>query len=336
MNKQCVAYNGTIVRPKRAPQVAASPAPDSTSIKTSKPPITTLISNQPSSAETTIKITTPSSNQAPPDGSATTKAPKKASPSSGAADNSSTNNWTITILMKNDYNTTVGSKKQQFLNKIQDQLVVILKTASKVNLTLDARPGSILVDVKMTPAGNSAPVTHVNETYIKLNTLLAQGNLSLTDLNGTALTIPPQTNGTDSSSADQNYTTVIISVTAASLGATFLLMIWIMWNNKKKKGIQPLTEDFQEETNWIPGRDPDEITNPRDPRNHFLALGDPQVQWEIFQKSFDKPGYVWQIQDGMWAEKDWPAVLDVPESQLNPIVPNRYDEPIPDPESKHI
>lgn len=326
MNKQCVAYNGTIVRPKRAPQVAASPAPDSTSTQSSKPPKTTSITSQPNGAATTIN------NQAAPDGSATTKAPKK----SGAPDNSSTDNWTTTILMKNDYNTTVGNKKKQFLSSIQDQLVSILKTGNKVNLTLDARSGSILVDVKMAPALNSAVpnFTIVNETFIKLNTMLTQGSLNLTDLNGTVLSIPPQTNGTDSS--DQNYTTVIISVTAASLGATFLLMIWIMWNNKKKKGIQPLTEDFQEETNWIPGRDPDEITNPRDPRNHFLALGDPQVQWEIFQKSFDKPGYVWQIQDGMWAEKDWPAVLDVPESQLTPIVPNRYDEPIPDPESKHI
>lgn len=336
MNKQCVAYNGTIVRPKRAPQVAASSASDTTSTLSTKPPKTTSITNQPSDAATTIKITTPSSNQASPDGSGTAKAANKTSPSSGAPTNSSTNNFQLTILMKNDYNTTVGNKKKEFLSKIQDQLVSILKTGNKVNLTLDARPGSILVDVKMAPALNSAVpnFTIVNETFIKLNTMLTQGGLNLTDLNGTVLSIPPQTNGTDSS--DQNYTTVIISVTAASLGATFLLMIWIMWNNKKKKGIQPLTEDFQEETNWIPGRDPDEITNPRDPRNHFLALGDPQVQWEIFQKSFDKPGYVWQIQDGMWAEKDWPAVLDVPESQLTPIVPNRYDEPIPDPESKHI
>lgn len=336
MNKQCAAYR--TVMPAKLQNEPSLPAATQSSSSVSNPPVPTSTvtpttsSNVASTAGTTTTLGTSATTLK------TSVATSKASspqPEARALKNATSKNETdpqrkTTIYINNDYETIVGNGTQmlQFLSDISSQLLSILNTTDElVRITVNARPGSIILDVNMTPVTPDLDDLTA-QAHAALNSLLKRGTLMLKDLNGTMLTIPAQENGKPEDQIQDSYTTVIISVTAVSLGATLLLMFWILWNNKKQKGVQPL-KDGQQDESWMGEKETNFQANEQ--RNHFLALGDPQIQWEIFQKSFDKPGYVWQTQDELW--KDWPGILDVSGMKSTPL-PARYEEP--DPESKHI
>ena len=66
----------------------------------------------------------------------------------------------------------------------------------------------------------------LDQAHGRLASLLANGSLELTDLEGKKLDIPAQKDGQVIEQKD--YTPVIIGVTASSLGATLLLVLWIL------------------------------------------------------------------------------------------------------------
>lgn len=242
-----------------------------------------------------------------------------------------------TILMTNDYNVTIGNNKSEFISTIRKQLAKLLNLTEGTFTKMEAKPGSIILDLEMSPSPDEP--AKVDQAAAKLSALLENGTLSLKDQNKNGLTIPPQANG--QLIEPKSYTTVILAVTGASLGITFLLMLWILWTNKKKQGVDPLQEDrddaWLKNSEHVFGGSEPGSENGNIARNGtgLFTLNDPQAQWDFFQKSFDKPGYVWNTGSGR--DYEWPANInvDVPESKLAPN-PARYEEPIPDSESKHI
>ena len=205
-------------------------------------------------------------------------------------------------------------------------------------INLKVKPGSILLDAQMTSTPEKA--ADLDQAHGRLASLLANGSLELTDLEGKKLDIPAQKDGQVIEQKD--YTPVIIGVTASSLGATLLLVLWILWNNKKRKAIKPLrssqvsAEDIRDRLHNIGKESPVAVVGAESTNadSHFLALTDPQMQWDLFQQSFNKPGYVWHSQD-LWTTMEdkigWSELI--PDAQTIPE-PARYDEP--DQESQHI
>lgn len=233
----------------------------------------------------------------------------------------------ITIRIMNNYSTIVEGSELEFQSHILNQLVSLLAVPKEAFTKIIARNGSILLDVEMTSSLNIT-AAEIDRAYTLLVSMLNNGSLALTDFNGTRLNIPSQTNGEISSSETKTYTTIIISVTAASLGTTLLLILWILWNNKNNKAIIPVAAHLDRMNSHNMFRSKlsvdNLIDNNRETSNdHFSTFADPQVQWEIFQKSFNKPGYVWQSQDeAVWAGVDhqvqWPQ-LDAPDDESVPV-----------------
>lgn len=217
---------------------------------------------------------------------------------------------------------------------MRKQLAKQINATEQIFTKLIVRNGSILLDVEM---ASSLKITalQVEESYKQLVSLLKNGSLVLTDLDGTQLEVPPQSNNEVLVTETKSYTTIIISVTAASLGTTLLLILWILWNNKNNKAIIPVANHLDRLSSHNVFRTKlsadNLIGNKREtPNDHFSTFADPQVQWEIFQKSFNKPGYVWQSQDeAVWAGVDhqvqWPT-LDAPDEESAPITNFKSDK----------
>ena len=246
----------------------------------------------------------------------------------------------------NSYDTCCAAEGGllEFQSRVRTQLAQLLSVSEKVFTIIRARNGSILLDVEMS-SPDPQMSDKVKQAHKELVSMLKNGSLVLTDLNGTKLDIPPQANGVLLSSEEKSYTTIIISVTAASLGTTLLLILWILWNNKNNKAINPLGNHLDHLNNHSQFKAKLPIDNlisctqgiRGNPNNDFATLTDPQVQWEFFQKSFNKPGYVWHSQDeAVWAgvnhQVQWPQLLDVPDEESIPIT-NRNNA---DKESKRI
>lgn len=239
-----------------------------------------------------------------------------------------------TIYMRDNYTIVVEGRETEFLSSMRSQLTNVLNLTTTVLSKMNVKVGSILLDAQMTDK-----VTDVEQAHGKLASLLANGSLELTDLEGKKLDIPAQKDG-QPTGEPKDYTSVIIGVTASSLGATLLLVLWILWNNKKRKTIKPSRNNQVSDDDDLPRLRPRKASSSAvvgtddNADSHFLALTDPQMQWELFQQSFNKPGYVWHSQD-LWTtadnKMDWPEFN--PNSQTLPE-PARYDEP--DEESKHI
>ena len=240
-----------------------------------------------------------------------------------------------TIYIRNNYTSVVEGRETEFLSSMRMQLTSVLDMAENVLMKVKVKPGSILLDTQITSTPDKAAVA--DRAHGKLASLLANGSLELMDLEGKKLDIPAQKDGQVTEQKD--YTPVIIGVTASSLGDTLLLILWILWNNKKRKAMQPSrsnqvsADDIRDhlrnrKETPVPGAEP------TDADSHFLALTDPQTQWDLFQQSFNKPGYVWHSQD-LWTTTEdkigWSEFI--PEAQTIPQ-PARYDEP--DHESQHI
>ena len=254
------------------------------------------------------------------------------------ADNDSAVTRNTTIFMRNNYTNVVEGRETNFLSSMRVQLTIVLNLTTTALRKMDVKAGSVLLDVQMTATTDKT--NDIDQAHGKLASLLANGSLELTDLDGKKLDIPAQMNG-QPTEEPKDYTSVIIGVTASSLGATILLVLWILWNNKKRKTIKPsrnnqiISDDDdlpqlrarKESSSAVVGTDVNADS-------HFLALTDPQMQWELFQQSFNKPGYVWHSQD-LWTttgnKMEWPEFI--PEGQIL-SEPARYDEP--DEESKHI
>lgn len=233
----------------------------------------------------------------------------------------------ITIRIMNNYSTVVEGSELEFQSLMINQLASLLAISTDAFTKMVARNGSILLEVEMTSSVNTT-TDMINRAYTQLVSMLNNGSLVLTDLNGTVLDIPSQSNGVLSNET-KTYTTIIISVTAASLGTTLLLVLWILWNNKNNKAIIPAVAHLERMNSQNMFRSKlssvdNLIGNNREtPNDHFSTFSDPQVQWEIFQKSFNKPGYVWQSQDeAVWAGVDhqvqWPQ-LDAPDDESVPV-----------------
>lgn len=288
-NRQCVAYNRTIL-----------------------PARLTDEGNGTSSVTTLSSLNSSSTQLATPE-------PRSSSLPNGASAKS------VVVRIMNDFNTVVEGRVLEFETSVRNQLALLLAVPTSLFSKIRARNGSILVDVEMTPPLPNA-ANETEQAYSKLVSLLKNGSLILSDLNGTQMNIPPQTNG--EVVTNETNTAIIISVTAASLGTTLLLILWILWNNKNNKAINPLATHLERmgSRNMFGTRLSTDnlIGNNRDSANdQFAAFADPQVQWEIFQKSFNKPGYVWHSQEegvftGIDPQAPWPQ-LNAPDEESVPI-----------------
>lgn len=291
LNRQCVAYNGTIL-PAR------------------------LTNEESNDTSTLTTLSSPNANSTPP---------LALEPRSNLPANGTNSTKSIVIRMQNDFSAVVEGKVTEFESSMRKQLAEVLAISVEAFSKVKARNGSVLLDVEMTPPHPSR-ASEIDQAYSKLVTLLKNGSLVLSDLNGTQLSIPPQANG--ELVTNETNTAIIISVTAASLGTTLLLILWILWNNKNNKAINPLASHLERIGSRSVLRTrlstDNLIGNNRDiPNDQFAAFSDPQVQWEIFQKSFNKPGYVWHSQDeGVWTGIDhqapWPQ-LNAPDEESVPI-----------------
>lgn len=163
------------------------------------------------------------------------------------------------------------------------------------------------------------PPTLMKTISESLTLMLKNGSLELDGFNATKLNIPPQADGKVLISDPKNYTTIIIGVTAASLGATFLLILWIIWNSKKSKAVIPEgvkrfeggLNVFSVQTTEVQPYHRQKI----DSGTEFGGLTEARAQWDIFQKSFNKPAYIWRNQEAVWAgvtyKTNWPNEVPV-------------------------
>lgn len=237
------------------------------------------------------------------------------------------------IRIMNSFKTIVEGSLSGFEQSMCVQLAKLLSIPESVITKMIVRNGSILLEVEMTPSSADAP-DEVDQAHIKLASMLRNGTLVLTDLNGTKMDIPPQENGTLLVTETTSYSNIFIGVTAASLGSTFLLVFWVVWNLKKSKTINPIlahSQRLNSHTIFISKQSRANLITGspglrQNTSNKLSTFAESQVQWDLFQQHFPaKPDYVWKSQDDVvWAGSDhqvrWPELLDAPDEESVAVV----------------
>ncbi|KAK4036076.1 hypothetical protein OUZ56_028147 [Daphnia magna] len=211
------------------------------------------------------------------------------------------------IRIMNSFKAIVDGRLSVFEQSMCAQLAKLLSVSENVFTKMIVRNGSILLEIEMSPSSVDAP-DEVDQAY---------------------LVIPPQENGTLLANETTSYSNIFIGVTAASLGSTFLLVFWVVWNLKKGKTINPMgahSERLNSHAIFICKQSSDNLIRGssglrQNPGSKLANFAESQVQWDLFQQHFPaKPDYVWKSQEEVaWAGSDhqvrWPQLLDAPDEE---------------------
>lgn len=237
----------------------------------------------------------------------------------------------ITIITQDDYVSIVGDRKDELVAGIRTNITEIFNLPKQPIIDIEGKSGNISINISL-----EVPASII----LEISERLKNGSLVIYGLNGMKLNIPPQADGKILANDTKNLTTIIIGVTAASLGATFLLILWIIWNSKNNKAVKPHGTQFDGEgLNIFNLHESNEAQayqqREADVETTFGGINEArvQVQWDIFQKSFNKPSYVWRNQEAVWAGVDYKVNW-----QLDPSVKAIRNDVVqePDRESKRI
>ncbi|XP_057379164.1 uncharacterized protein LOC130701220 [Daphnia carinata] len=295
LNRQCVSYDGTIIPARIAKELNAS-------------------------STTSLTLPSASFNY---DQSLTTEP--------GSASLLNITKSTLIRIM-NSFKTTVDGRLSVFELSMCTQLAKLLGVSENVFTKMIVRNGSILLEIEMSPSLVDSPDA-VDQAHVQLTSMLRNGTLVLTDLNGTKLDIPPQENGTLLANEAPIFSNIFIGVTAASLGSTFSLVLWVVWNLKKGKTINPIphSERLNSHAIFINKQSKDNLIRGssglgQNQVSKLANFAESQVQWDLFQQHFPgKPDYVWKSHEEVaWAGSDhqvrWPQLLDAPDEESVAIV----------------
>ncbi|XP_039283831.1 uncharacterized protein LOC111043268 isoform X2 [Nilaparvata lugens] len=152
----------------------------------------------------------------------------------------------ITFRIDEDYETVVGSKREEFIGSVKNQLVEKFLIPSDMFKNVTVYPGTVMVSMQLVNS-TSVSVSDILPTLVRA---LNFGDLTLSGINGQPLNIPPQLLqisekliGVDNDSSEALLVVLIGFLICIAVFTSFTIAAIILKRKNDK-----LTDDETEET----------------------------------------------------------------------------------------